>query len=101
LAEVKLLKNYEGLQLYDPHHDANYTVLSFNFEFVHDRKSCGWSFLVAPPGYVADGEHDDDIGGFMIDNETAGMIADIEQNPELNVHIVCSAANDDDNEDDA
>jgi hypothetical protein len=30
LAEAKLLKKYEGLQLYDAQHDINYTVLSFN-----------------------------------------------------------------------
>jgi hypothetical protein len=54
--------------------------------------------LVAPPGYVADGEHDDDIYGYVIDDETAGMIADTEQNPELNVQIISSAENDDDDD---
>jgi hypothetical protein len=60
LTESKLLKKYEGLQLYDPHHDIKYTVFSFNLEFVPDCKSRGWSILVAPPGYVADGEHYDE-----------------------------------------
>jgi hypothetical protein len=55
--------------------------------------------LVAPPGYVADGEHDDDICGDVIDYETAGMIANTEQKPELNVQIISSAANDDGNDD--
>jgi hypothetical protein len=49
LAEAKLLKKYEGLQLYDPQHDVKYTLLSFNLEFVRDCKSRGWSILVAPP----------------------------------------------------
>jgi hypothetical protein len=31
--------------------------------------------LVAPPGYVADGHHDDDICGYVIDDETAGIFA--------------------------
>jgi hypothetical protein len=86
------------LQLHDPHHDVKYTVLSFNLEFVRDHKSCGWSLLVAPPGYVADGEHDDDICGYVIDDETVGMIADTEKKPELNVQIISSAANDDDDD---
>jgi hypothetical protein len=81
LAEAKLLKKYECLQLYDPQHDVKYTVLSFNLAFVLDHKSRGWSILVAPPGYVADGEHDDDICGYVIDDETAGMIAETEQKP--------------------
>jgi hypothetical protein len=96
LVQAKLLKKYEGLQLYDPQHDIKYTVLSFNLEFVCDRKSCGWNLLVAPPGYVADGEHDDD--SYFIDGETAGMIAGTEQKPELNVHIIISVANDDDDD---
>jgi hypothetical protein len=32
----------------------------------------------------------------VIDDETSGVIADIEQNPELNVQIISSAANYDD-----
>jgi hypothetical protein len=83
------------LKLYTPHHDVKYTVLSFNLEFVHDRKSRGWSLLVA---YVADGEHDDVIYGYVIDYETAGIIADTEQKPELNVQIISSAPNDDDDD---
>jgi hypothetical protein len=57
--------------------------------------------LVAPPGYVADGEHDDDICGYVIEDETSGMISNTEQKPELNVQIMSSAANDDDDDDDA
>jgi hypothetical protein len=49
--------------------------------------------LVAPPGYVDDGEHDDDICGYVIDDETAGMIANTDKKPELNVQIIGSAAN--------
>jgi hypothetical protein len=37
--------------------------------------------LVAPTGYVAAGEHARVICGYSIDDETAGMIADTEQNP--------------------
>jgi hypothetical protein len=33
--------------------------------------------------------------GYVIDDETAGMISDTDQNPELNVQIIISAANDD------
>jgi hypothetical protein len=43
----------------------------------------------------ADGEHDDDICGYVIDDSTTVMIADTEQHPELNVQIISSAANDD------
>jgi hypothetical protein len=89
-------EKYEGLQLYYPQHYVKYAVLSFNLEFVCDHKIHGWSLLVAPSGYVADGEHYDDIYGYMIDDETAGMIADTRQKPELNVQIISSAANDDD-----
>jgi hypothetical protein len=52
--------------------------------------------LFAPPGYVADGDHDDDICGYVIYDETAGMIADTEQKPESNVQIIISVTNDDD-----
>jgi hypothetical protein len=41
--------------------------------------------LVAPPGYVDDGDHNNDIRGYVIDDESDGMIADTEQNPELNM----------------
>jgi hypothetical protein len=75
LAEAKLLKKYEGLQMYDPQHDVKYSVLSFSLEFVRDLKSRGCSILVAPPGYGADGEHDDDICGYVIDDETDGMMS--------------------------
>jgi hypothetical protein len=45
-----------------------------------------------------DGEDDEDICGYVTDDETAGMIADTEQKPELNVRIISSAANDDDDD---
>jgi hypothetical protein len=96
LAEAKLLKKYEGLQLYDPQCDVKYTILSFNLEFVRYRKISGWSLLVEPPGYVADGEHYDDICGCVIDDETAGIIADTEQKPQFNVQIISISANDSD-----
>jgi hypothetical protein len=35
--------------------------------------------LLPPPGYVADGDHDDDICGYVIDDETAGMIVDTDK----------------------
>jgi hypothetical protein len=84
--------------LYEPQHDVKYTVLSFSIEFVRDLKSRGWNILVAPPGYVADGDHDDDIWCYVVDDKTAGMIADTQQNPELNIQIISSAANNDDTE---
>jgi hypothetical protein len=60
------------LQLYDSQHVIKYTVLSLNLEFVRDLKSGGWSlFVAAPPGYVADGDPDDDICGCVLDGETA------------------------------
>jgi hypothetical protein len=100
LAEAKLLYSYEGLELCDPQHDVKYTVLSCNLDFVHDRRSCGWSLFLVPSLFVDDGHDDDDICGYMIDDETAGVIADIEQNSELNVQIISSAAKDDDDDDD-
>jgi hypothetical protein len=98
LAEANILKKYEGLQLQDPRHDVKYTVLSFNLDSIQDFKSRVWSILVSPPGYVADGEHDDDICGYVIDDETTGMISKTEQNPELNAQTIISAANDDSND---
>jgi hypothetical protein len=49
----------------------------------------------APPGYIVVGHHYDDIYDYVIDDETAGMIADTEQKPELNVQIIISAVNED------
>jgi hypothetical protein len=81
LAEAKVLNMYEGWQLYGPKHDVEYTVLSFNLQFLRDRKSHGWSLLVVPLGYVADGDDYDDMCGCVIDDEADGMIANTEQKP--------------------
>jgi hypothetical protein len=52
-------------------------------------------FGVAALGYVGDGHHGDSICGYVVDDETAGLISDTEQKPELNVRIISSATNDD------
>jgi hypothetical protein len=54
--------------------------------------------LVKPPGYVADCDHDDDICGYVIDDETSGMFVYTEQNPESNVQMISSATHDDDDD---
>jgi hypothetical protein len=63
---------------------------------VDDRKTSGWSLLLAPPGYVADCDLAGDICCYVIGDNTAGMIANTEQKPEANMQIISSAVNDDD-----
>jgi hypothetical protein len=47
--------------------------------------------LTVPPEYVPDGRQDDSIIGFMIDDETASMIAETEQDAKMNIEIIASA----------
>jgi hypothetical protein len=46
------------------------------------------SFVSPPPAYIPDENHDDGIVGYMICDETAGLIADTYQDTELNVHAI-------------
>jgi hypothetical protein len=83
VVESKLLTKHHGLKLYCPKDKIVYTVLSLNLEFQRDCKSRVWSLLTVPPEYVPDGSQDDSIIGFMIDDETASMIAETEQDPKI------------------
>jgi hypothetical protein len=54
--------------------------------------------LTVPPQYVPDGRQDDSIIGFMIDDKTASMIAETEQDPKMNIEIIAAAEDEDKNE---
>jgi hypothetical protein len=96
--ESKLLTKYHGLKLYCPKDKIVYTVISFNLEFQRDRKSRGWSHFTVPPEYVPDGRQDDSIIGFMIDDETASMIAETEQDPKMSIERIAAAEDEDEDE---
>jgi hypothetical protein len=98
VVEAKLLTKYHGLKLYCTKDNFFYIVLSFNLEFQRDRKSRGWSLLTVPPEYTPDGRQDDSIIGFMIEDETASMIAENEQDPKMSIEIIVAAEDEDENE---
>jgi hypothetical protein len=55
--------------------------------------------LTVPPEYIPHGIQDDSIIGFMIDDETASMIAETEQDPKMNIEIFAAAEDEDEDED--
>jgi hypothetical protein len=65
-----------------------FDILCFNLEFKHFHDSQGWATSLASSSYVPDGNHDDDIVGYMIDEDMTGLVAATEQDPGLNVQIV-------------
>ena len=97
VAEAKLLQKYKDLIFTDIDEDIVYTIFEGNLEWSRGRNG-GWSVLGMPPEY--DGENDELLEPYLINDNLIGMIVDTEQPRDLNVRVVAKneeeASDDDD-----
>ena len=99
VAEAKLLEKYKGLVLYDIDEEKTYTVYEKNM-FYQKGRGGGWCILAAPPEF--DGENDDLLEPYMVNEETLiYLIENTEQPSDLNVEIVKKSTGNSDTESEA
>lgn len=85
VAEMKLLQKYKGLVFHDIDNDVVYTIFDSNLEWSTGCKG-GWSVVGVPPEH--DGDNDEVLEPWLINDNLVEMIAEYEQPKELNVKIV-------------
>jgi hypothetical protein len=54
--------------------------------------------LTVPPDYIPSCSQDDSTIGFMIDDETASMIAETEQDPKMTIEVIAAAEDENEEE---